>query len=136
MKPITVLLTEDHSLVRDGLLALLGLEADIEVVGVMQNGWEAVAVAPTILPDVIVMDISMPLLDGLEASRQILQASPSTRILILTANDDDAYVDQARALGVSGYVLKQAAARVLPDAIREVHKGNTFFQPDRRTQPS
>jgi DNA-binding NarL/FixJ family response regulator len=129
MNPITVLLAEDHTIVREGLLALLRLEADIKIVGQAENGRQAVAAASKLRPDVIVMDIAMPLLNGLEATRQIIEAAPTTRILILSAHSDDAYVDQAMALGASGYLIKQTAARVLPDAIREVHKGKNFFSP-------
>jgi DNA-binding NarL/FixJ family response regulator len=127
VNPITVILADDHAMVREGLLSLLNLEDDIKIVGLFENGLEAVAAAGELSPDVIVMDISMPLLNGIEATRQIIKATPTARILLLSAHSDDAYVDQARALGGSGYVLKQAAARVLPEAIREVHKGNTFY---------
>lgn len=129
MKPITVLLAEDHTIVREGLRALLKLEADIKIVGEAENGRQAVALASSLCPDVIVMDIAMPLLNGLEATRQIHQAAPATKVLMLSAHSDDAYVEQAMALGASGYLIKQTAASVLPDAIREVHKGNTFFSP-------
>ena len=108
MNPITVLLAEDHLIVRDGLLALLKLEAGIRVVGEAENGRQAVALAASLSPDVVVMDIAMPLLNGLEATRQILHASPSTRVLILSAHGDDAYVEQAMALGAAGCVDRMA----------------------------
>lgn len=133
MKPITVILVEDHAIVREGLRALLKLEADIQIVGLLENGREAVVAAAEFSPDVIVMDISMPLLNGIEATREIIQATPTARILLLSAHSDDAYINQAKTLGASGYLLKQTAARLLPKAIREVHKGNTFFHADRRT---
>ncbi len=129
MNPITVLLAEDHMIVREGLRALLKLEADIEVVGEAENGRQAVALASKLCPDVIVMDIAMPLLNGMEATRQILQTSPSTKVIVLSAHSDDAYVDQVMALGASGYLIKQTAAHVLPQAIREVHQGKPFFSP-------
>ena len=129
MKRITVLLAEDHTIVREGLLALLKAEADIKVVGEAENGRQAVALAGKLCPDVIVMDIAMPLLNGLEATRQILQTAPGTKVLMLSAHSDDAYVEQAMALGASGYLIKQTAAHVLPEAIREVHRGLTFFSP-------
>ena len=135
MNPITVLLAEDHTIVREGLLALLNLEADIKVVAHVENGREAIAAASTLRPDVIVMDIAMPLLNGLEATRQIIQAAPTTRVLMLSAHSDDAYVDQAVAVGASGYLIKQTAARVLPEAIREVHKGNKYFSPTMGKRP-
>ena len=129
MNPITVLLAEDHTIVREGLRALLKLEHDIQIVGEASNGRQAVALASKLCPDVIVMDIAMPLLNGLEATRQILQFTPSTKVLVLSAHGDDAYVEQVMALGASGYLIKQTAANVLPAAIREVHKGRPFFSP-------
>ena len=129
MNRITVLLAEDHTIVREGLLALLKLERDIQIVGEASNGRQAVALASKLCPDVIVMDIAMPLLNGLEATRQILQFTPSTKVLVLSAHGDDAYVEQVMALGASGYLIKQSGAHALAHAIREVHKGNTFFSP-------
>jgi DNA-binding NarL/FixJ family response regulator len=129
MKTITVLLAEDHLIVREGLRALLKLEPDIEVVADAENGRQAVALAAKHRPDVIVMDIAMPLLNGLEATRQILHSSPLTRILILSAHGDDAYVEQVMALGAAGYLIKQTASHVLPEAIRAVHQGSSFFSP-------
>jgi len=129
MKLITVLLAEDHLIVREGLLALLKLEAGIKVVGEAVNGREAVTLAAKLRPDVIVMDIAMPLLNGLEATRQILQATPGAKVLMLTAHGDDAYVEKAMEFGAGGYVIKQSAAHVLADAIREVHQGKPFFSP-------
>lgn len=129
MKPITVLLVEDHSIVREGLRILLHLEADIEVVGEAENGREAVALAGKLGPDIIVMDIAMPLLNGLEATRRILLANPGAKVLMLSAHGDDTYVEKALELGAAGYVVKQSAAHVLADAIREVHSGKPFFSP-------
>ncbi len=129
MKPITVLLAEDHQIVREGLLALLKTETDIEVIGEAENGRLAMELTGKLRPDVVVMDIAMPLLNGMEATRQILQSLPKTKVLILSAHNDDAYVEMVMALGASGYLIKQTAAHVLPDAIREVQKGNTFFSP-------
>jgi DNA-binding NarL/FixJ family response regulator len=130
MNPITVLLAEDHVIVREGLCALLKLERDIKVVGEADNGRQAVALAGELRPDVAVMDIAMPLLNGMEATRQLLQASPSTKVLMLSAHSDDAYVDQVMELGASGYLIKQTASHVLPEAIREVHRGRVFFSPE------
>jgi DNA-binding NarL/FixJ family response regulator len=129
MKPITVVLVEDHTVVLEGLRALLKAESDIEVVGVAQNGREALKVVQKLMPAVVVMDIAMPLLNGLEATRQILRALPATKIVILSAHSDDEYVDQVIALGAKGYLIKQSSALVLAEAIREVHKGNIFFSP-------
>jgi DNA-binding NarL/FixJ family response regulator len=130
MNPIKVLLAEDHLIVRQGLRALLKLEADIEVIAEAENGRVAVALAAKLLPDVVVMDIAMPLLNGLEATRQILHANPATRILVLSAHGDAAYVEQFMALGAAGYLVKQTASHVLPAAIRDVHMGKPFFSPN------
>jgi DNA-binding NarL/FixJ family response regulator len=129
MNPITVLLAEDHTIVREGLRALLKLEDDFKIVGEAENGRQAVALASKLCPDVVVMDIAMPLLNGLEATRQILQTTPSIKVLVLSAHSDDAYVEQVMALGASGFLIKQTAAHVLPEAIRKVHQGKTFFSP-------
>src|ERR1039457_2747259 len=129
MKRITLLLAEDHTIVREGFRRMLELESDIQVVGEAQDGRQAVAMVKRLRPAVVVMDIAMPLLNGLEATRKILKAVPSTRILILTAHNDDAYVKSATESGAVGFLLKQASARVLSKGIREVNKGNVFFGP-------
>ena len=129
MKKVSVLLVDDHTVVRQGLRALLQPEEDIEVIGEAENGREAVQLARRNPPDVVLMDIAMPLLNGLEASRQILKNSPSTRVLVLTSYSDDECVHQLTDAGVSGYLIKQTAANDLVKAIREVQKGNAFFSP-------
>lgn len=129
MKSITVLLAEDHLIVREGLRALLNLEEDLEVVGEAANGRQAVELAQKLKPDVVVMDIAMPILNGMEATRQVLQQNPLTKVLILSAHSDDAYVALVMEIGASGYLIKQTAAHVLPDAIRKVHAGKTCFSP-------
>src|SRR5664280_1648976 len=129
MKRITVLLAEDHQIVREGFRSLLKTESDIEVVGEAQTGRQAVALAKQLRPAVVVMDIAMPLLNGLEATRQIRKAIPGTKVLMLSAHSDDAYVEQAIAFGAVGFLLKQTSAHDLSRAIREAHKGNTFFSP-------
>ena len=127
MKRITLLLAEDHAVVRGGLRALLAMEDDFEVVGEARNGREAVQLAIKLHPEVVVMDIAMPLLNGLEATRQILKDFPDTKVLILSAHSDNAYVDQAVRLGAAGFLLKQTCSEDLAAAIREVQKGNTIF---------
>jgi DNA-binding NarL/FixJ family response regulator len=102
MKRITVLLAEDHTIVREGLRALLGVEEDIEVVGEAQTGRQAVQLTKRLRPDVVVMDIAMPLLNGLEATRRILKIAPGTKVLMLSAHGDDGYVRQAVMLGAAG----------------------------------
>jgi len=129
MKNITVLLAEDHTIVREGLRTLLKLEKDIEVIGEAENGRQAVELTAKLRPDVVVMDIAMPSLNGMEATRQILQATPETKVLILSAHSDDAYVALVMAIGASGYLIKQTAAHILPMAIREISSGSTFFSP-------
>ena len=129
MKRITVLLADDHMLVREGLRKMLELEADLEVVGEAQNGRQAVALAQKLRPAVILMDIAMPLLNGLEATCQLLKAIPGIKILILSAHSDDAYVKSATEAGAVGFLLKQTSAHEVAHAIREVQKGKTFFSP-------
>ncbi len=128
-KRITVLLAEDHMIVREGLRRILEVELDIEVIGEAANGRQAVEMARKLRPAVIVMDIAMPMLNGLEATRQICQSVPDTKVLILSAHSDDAYVERVTALGAAGYLIKQTSAKFLSEAIREVKKGNAFFSP-------
>jgi DNA-binding NarL/FixJ family response regulator len=128
-KKITVLLAEDHRLVREGFRALLAAENDIEVVGEASDGRQALRMMAKLRPDVAVMDIAMPSLNGLEATRQIQKEFPQTAVLILSAHSDDAYVEQVAALGAAGFLLKQTSSENLATAIREVQKGKTFFSP-------
>lgn len=127
--PITVLLAEDHAIVRQGLRALLLANAQFVVVAEARNGREAVELALTHHPQVILMDIAMPELNGVEATRQILAARPAARILILSAHSEDAYVEKLCALGVCGFMEKQSSAEILAKAIQEVAAGRTFFGP-------
>ena len=127
MKRITVLLAEDHPIVRVGFRALLEHERDIEVVGEAATGREAVRLTRKLRPAVVVMDIAMPLLNGLEATRQIRKGFPETKVLILSAHSDHAYVEQAVLLGAAGFLLKQTSSDNLGTAIREVQNGNRFF---------
>ena len=126
---IKVLLAEDHGIVREGLRNLLEAEEDFAVIGEAENGRAVVEMTQKLQPDVVVMDIAMPLLNGLEATRQILRALPKTRILILSAHSDDAYIEHLSAVGAAGYLIKQTSSHILATAIREVVKGNTFFGP-------
>jgi DNA-binding NarL/FixJ family response regulator len=129
MKRITVLLAEDHTIVREGFRKLLEAEDDLEVVGEAQTGRQAVELTRKLRPAVVVMDIAMPLLNGLEATRQIRKAFPDTKVVILSAHSDHAYVDQAIAIGAVGFLLKQTSSHDLSEVIREVQNGNTFFSP-------
>ncbi|MDD5597884.1 MAG: response regulator transcription factor [Victivallaceae bacterium] len=130
MNKITVMLTEDHAIVREGIRALLEVEGSFEVVGEAANGLQAIEMAQRLHPSVIVLDIAMPQLNGLETARRILQqVAPPPRILILSAHSADAYVKQVISLGVSGYLIKQSSANSLVRAIKEVHKGKVFYSP-------
>jgi DNA-binding NarL/FixJ family response regulator len=129
MDTIRVLLAEDHTVVRQGLRTLLEAEKDITVVGEAQTGREAVQLASTLRPSIVIMDIGMPLLNGMEATRQILKEGPNTKVLILSAHDDTETMEQMFNLGASGYLLKHSSAEILSKAIREILKGKTFFSP-------
>jgi DNA-binding NarL/FixJ family response regulator len=126
---IKTLLADDHTIVREGLRALLLADKAIEVVGEAHNGREAVEMAQALKPDVVVMDIAMPLLNGLEATRQILAKHPAIKVLILSAHSDDAYIDRVIAVGAVGFLIKQTSAQILATAIREVMAGNAFYSP-------
>lgn len=129
MKKLRVVLADDHSVLRAGLRALLNGEPDIEVVGEAGDGQEAVALAERLRPDVVVMDISMPKLDGLRATRQITEHLPDVHVLILTMHDGDQYLLQALEVGGAGYVLKRSADTDLLEAIRIVAKGGAYLYP-------
>jgi DNA-binding NarL/FixJ family response regulator len=129
MKRITVLLADDNGVVRREFRKILELEADLEVVGEAKDGHEAVAMVKKLRPTLVLMDVTMPLLNGLQATCQILKATPATKVLMLSAHSDEAYVVEAVKSGAMGYLIKQTSADDVCTAIREVHKGNTFFSP-------
>jgi DNA-binding NarL/FixJ family response regulator len=129
LKKITVLLAEDHAVVRQGLRTLLETEGHFEVVGQAQTGREAVALAASLAPDVILMDIAMPVLNGLAATRQILAANRAAKVLILSAHSDDEYIERMTEVGAVGFLEKQTSAEILTKAIREVATGKSFFSP-------
>jgi DNA-binding NarL/FixJ family response regulator len=129
MKRISVLLAEDHTIVRQGLRLLVEADGDIEIVGEAKTGREAVQMTRELRPGIVVMDIAMPLLNGLEATRQILKAFPATKVLILSAHSDPEYIEQVVKAGALGYLVKQSSGDVLAKAIRELHKGQAFFAP-------
>ena len=126
---ITVLLADDNGAVRGEFRKILELEDDLEVVGEAKNGHEAVAMVKKLHPALVLMDVTMPLLNGLQATCQILKAFPATKVLMLSAHSDEAYVVEAVKSGARGYLIKQTSADNVCSAIREVHKGNTFFSP-------
>jgi two-component system response regulator NreC len=129
MSAIRVLLAEDHTIVRKGLRALLEDELDIEVIGEAQDGRDAVQMVDQLHPDIVLMDISMPGLNGLEATRQIKARFPEARVLVLTRHANKEYVYQILRAGASGYVVKQAAPTELVLAIQAVYRGGTFLSP-------
>jgi DNA-binding NarL/FixJ family response regulator len=129
MKKITILLSDDHNIVREGLRHILEMEPDMEVVGEATNGHQSVREAKRLIPTVVVQDLAMPLLNGLEAARQIAREVPSVKVLILSAYSDDQYIEHAVAAGIAGYLMKETVGNDLLRAVREVAKGNSFFSP-------
>jgi len=129
MNPIEVLLVEDHTIVRKGLCSLLGDTEGVEIIGEAENGREAVRLVEAHRPDVVVMDISMPVLNGLEATKQIKKRFPSTKVLILTMHVNEEYIFEIIKAGASGYIVKMAVPEELVLAIRAVAKGEKFFSP-------
>ncbi len=129
MDKIRILVVDDHAIIRDGIRALLDLHEDIEIVGEASEGKEAVEKAQELMPDVVVMDIAMPVMDGLEAARRIKRKIPKTKVLVLTQYDNKEYVLSAIKAGVSGYVPKRALGSELVSAIRAVCHGDSFLYP-------
>src|ERR1700685_3275812 len=117
MKRITILIAEDHAIVREGFRRMLELEGDLEVVGEAQDGRHAVEMAKQLHPDVVLMDVAMPMLNGLEDTRQVVKALPATKVLILSAHGDVAYVTNAMESGAAGFLLKQSTAQEVYRAI-------------------
>ncbi|MEK7263454.1 MAG: response regulator transcription factor [Bacteroidota bacterium] len=129
MQKIKVLLADDHEIVRQGLRSLLEQTMDIEVIAEAEDGKEAVLKTEQFLPDVVVMDIGMPTLNGIEATRQIKKMYPDIFILILTMHATEEYIAQMLHAGASGYILKKSAYQELLQAIRAVHKGHSYLSP-------
>ena len=127
MKRISILIAEDHQMVSEGIHMMLKLEPDMDVVGEVRNGREAVKLTMELQPDVVLMDIAMPGLNGLEATRQLMKTRPDPRVIILTAHSDDAYVKSAVDSGVVGFLLKQDSSHDVCLAIREVQRGGIYF---------
>jgi len=128
-KKITVLLVDDHSLVRRGFRRMLEDESDMEVVGEAGNGEESVKLAKELKPQVVVMDCALPGMNGLEATRQIMEDSPGTSVLVLSMHSESTWVRQAVEAGAKGYVLKDALDLELGQAIRKIAAGKTVFDP-------
>jgi DNA-binding NarL/FixJ family response regulator len=126
---IRVLLADDHALFREGVRSLLETQPDIEVVGEVADGRAAVQQALTLRPDVVLMDITMPQLDGIEATRQIAAREPAVRVLVLTMHDNEDVFLRALGAGAAGYVLKKSGGGELMGAIRSTHEGNSYLSP-------
>ena len=129
MEKIRVLVVDDHTIVRDGIRALLGLAGDIEVVGEAENGREALDRVRELVPDVVLMDVAMPTMDGLEATRRIHREFPQTKVLALTQYDDREYVFSVVEAGAQGFISKTAASAEVVSGIRAVHRGDSFLSP-------
>lgn len=129
VKKIRILIADDHNLVRAGIVALLSKEEDMEVVAEASNGLEAAEKARKFTPDVVLMDISMPVMDGIKAAAEILKTVPATRVLMLTQNEQEEYLKRMMHSGVSGYILKSSLLEDLTRAIRTVKAGKRFVAP-------
>ncbi len=129
MDKIRILLAEDHTILRDSLRSLLEDEPDMHIAGEAEDGRAAVRLTCQLLPDLVLLDIALPLLSGLEALRQIKHTCPNVKVLILTMHDNEEYIRQALAIGAMGYLLKDSSAHELIDAIHAVYRGETILSP-------
>jgi len=129
MQKVRVLVVDDHTIVRDGICALLALAGDIEVVGEATNGSEALKMVSELHPDVVLMDIAMPIMGGLEATRRISKEFPKTKVLVITQHDDKEYVFPVLESGASGLISKAGASSELASGIRSVYRGDSFLSP-------
>jgi DNA-binding NarL/FixJ family response regulator len=128
-KKIKVLIAEDHVIVRQGLKILIRADPDMEVSGEAADGRQALRMAEQTQPDVVVMDVAMPIMNGLEATRQILRQQPRSKVLVLSSYSDDESVQKLVQAGASGYLTKHSASTDLLEAIRQVNRGNSYFSP-------
>lgn len=130
MKQTSVLVVDDHQMMRDALATILERHKDIKVVGQASDGREGADKAAKLQPDVVTLDVAMPNLNGLDAARHIRRKSPATRIIMLTAYEDDLFIQHALEAGVDGYVTKHSAAETLAKAVRDVSKGQNAYSPN------
>jgi two-component system response regulator NreC len=129
MKKLRILLADDHTVMRTGLRALLERQLNLEVVGESENGRETVGLAASLRPDVVVMDVGMPVLNGIEATQMIVTQCPTVAVIILSMHADESYVMRALKAGARGYLLKDSAAADLIGAIHAISQGKSFFSP-------
>lgn len=129
MARITVLVADDHPVVRQGITAVLKANPDMEVVGEAEDGFQAIEAAKRLRPEVVVLDLAMPVMNGIMAARHIIRTLPQTRILVLTSYAQEHYIREALKAGASGYVLKQSASEELGDAVRAVSQRQNYFSP-------
>lgn len=129
MSPVKILIADDHALMRDGMRRILSEEPDFKVIAEASDGEEAVNLAINLEPDIAIIDIEMPKINGIEATKQIKAACPSIAVLILTAYDDDEYIFGLIEAGVAGYLLKGVRGQELVNAVRELHKGEAVLHP-------
>lgn len=129
MKKIRVLIADDHTLVRDGIRSLLALTADIEIVGEAADGREAIEKVRQLMPDIVLMDLAMPIMGGLEAARRVRKEFPVTKVLVLTQYDDSEYVIPVIEAGARGFVSKMSSSSELASAIQAVYRGESFLSP-------
>ncbi|ROV60053.1 DNA-binding response regulator [Vibrio ponticus] len=126
-KPIKVVIVDDHQVVLDGFIARLSLETDFEVIGTASNGLEAIDVVKSLNPDVVLMDVSMPLMNGIDATRLIKEECPQVKVLMLTMHDNREYIMKVMQSGAVGYMLKEISAEKMVQAIKTVYQGSTYF---------
>jgi len=129
MKRIRILLVDDHAVVRQGFKMILGAQPDMEIIGEAGNGREAVELADQLRPDIVVMDVAMPELNGIEATRRLSTALPNTRVLALSMHKDSVYVREMLKAGAKGYLLKDSVEHDLLDAVRTLARGGEYISP-------
>ena len=129
MEPVRILIVDDHEVVRDGIAVMMGRQQDFVVVGEAENGADAVQKARDLQPDLVLMDLRMPQMDGVEAMRQIRSQDPDIKFIVLTTYDSDEYIFDAIEAGAKGYLLKDASREELFQAVRAVHRGESLIEP-------